>query len=286
MPAPSNIVLTPTSGVAPFSVSISGTDLFERPSYTRKETFTVAAPNSLPAGWVGTDPTRVDSIIGKGVTCSTTGARYLAAFTTGDTTTAGSNDLWPGSNMVGLTSIFISLWIKPSSLSQACLINVIRGSAVAPVNPPVSTLAQATIALQTDGRLTFAISQGGSALRKIVYTATGAIVNNVWQHVLCQWTSVAPGVSVDPPVIWIDGIKKSTTSYVNGNFTTITPVTNTQGCSTIGYGYGPSQTPPANTWGLCYFNGSICDVYTGATFLSDADILKYANLPKVELIKV
>ena len=298
MPAPSAITLTPNSGVAPFSVQITGTNLFERPSYTKKETFLVNAPDALPIGWRGTNPSRVDGVIGKGILCSPTGSRYLQGYSWGSsgTTMNGANHLWP--NTTGnMTSIFVSLWIKPTTVTGSGIFWMGSGGSCYVSSDPynMTYYNQIGFHLQPDGTLGFALVTYISGTRsKHVYTAPGAIVAGQWQHILGQWTSVSPGVSVDPPVIWINGVKQTTNIMLNYNYTDISYAANgtgPNGYTQIGYGpYGqPGYFPTTYSGGRFpseYFNGIICDVYTGQAFLSDAQILMYANRPKVELIKV
>lgn len=295
MPAPSNIVLTPTSGVAPFVVSISGTDLFERPGFTRKETFTLLAPDSVPAAWQGTDPTRVDGKIGKAIRTGATSLNYLDTYTY-NSAADGNNNLWPNAgSATSVTGLFVSMWIKPAQLKHCGIFgSSCRDASNAFSNPyNIGTFSQIAVFLRSDGRIGFIINSTGSSTVKSVYTGPNVVSLDTWTHVLCQWSSVTPWVSVDAPKIYINGILQSVTIISNANFAGLTSYGTggtTGGISRIGD--GPYCSSTLNTtfgnWVASgsAFVGDICDVYVGNRALTEAEIMMYANLPKVELIKV
>jgi hypothetical protein len=74
MAIPTNITATPDNSLAvdlPRPVTITGTDIFERPYSTENEEFTQIAPDVLAADWKN-GAAKVDALIGQGVSCTST----------------------------------------------------------------------------------------------------------------------------------------------------------------------------------------------------------------------
>lgn len=360
MPIPSNIVLTPDTGIAPFEVQITGDDLFERPNYVAKETFTTAGTDSIVSAWKGVNPTRIDGIIGKSIkitpaisnSVSTDANSLIVHKTSGSKgvldTLSGGNNLFKASIRTNV-QFMVSMWLKPDSINTSYahgILHLAKGNGNANAgyeyNVPGSSGGLGStvysgidkiVIWKSAGNKLVVSFQGCNVQRnasklKTIYVdlplveypdstginGAGDYEINKWNHLLVQWNGDALGL----PDIWINGNKLLQSNYgIIKNDAIEDFWVTTDGLSTLtqsgsfGYSYQgigivgrydsssasatasltdtvPGSTPatPTRAAGVQVFPGSICDVYVGDTYLSDNDVLKYANLPKVELLKV
>lgn len=295
MAKPSNLVLTPNSGVAPFQIRISGTDLFERPNCIARETFSLGGSNGVSTDggvlcWMGTNPTRIDGKIGKAVNCNTTDARYFLAKNrlngSEATVTSGANMLFPKSTLTG--PFYVSIWARRTVAGSfsGSLFDFFNSN----FGQPSSMVAtfdtdQIALAVSANGRLAASIGKylaNTVGAIKCIYSADNVFSNvGVWHNIVVTWN----GVAIDPPQIYFDGILVPVTVYKNDSMTGFALTTNGSYCvNRIGYGRSISTaTPPTPT--NTYFNGDICDINVGNVFADQTIALKLANLPKVEIIQ-
>ena len=115
MALPTNIVAAPNTSLAselPRTVTLSGTNIFERPYSTKNEKFSQVAPDVLVADWFGgaTQGTGLigDSFVGNGVDSYID----LSSKIPSNTTTG----LWPAEQLRGFLGF--SFWFKTSSTTR------------------------------------------------------------------------------------------------------------------------------------------------------------------------
>jgi hypothetical protein len=300
MTAPTNITITPNEGVAPFEIRLTGDNMFERPGYYKKETFTVVGDDSPATDWVGQEPTRVDGKIGKAASIDPTKdqavRRTSVIYTHGDF----GKSLWPFYSNEGSTGIFTSFFIKLSDSSYNYpVLNAGFGGATAGNNtfPYNTSNSGMNVYINSEGEINFYIvdTVGND---KMVQTKNG-ITKNEWHHILCQWSSVESNgitwVAMDSPTIYVDAVLQDCDVVKNDLITSLIDTYSSKG-SAIGKGaYVSTSTtaiPSTSYTGYTFSDTAqargrflINDVYTGKAALNQDQILQYANLPKVEIIQ-
>tara|TARA_R110001606_G_scaffold97248_1_gene214997 strand:- start:3443 stop:4183 length:741 start_codon:yes stop_codon:yes gene_type:complete len=116
MALPTNIVATPNTSLAselPRTVTITGTDIFERPYSTANEQFTQAAPDVLAANWIG-GATQVDGVIGKAFDGNNSDSYVNISSKIPD---------YKATNFIG-----VSFWTVLDSVDNDCLISLQKDS--------------------------------------------------------------------------------------------------------------------------------------------------------------
>jgi hypothetical protein len=247
MALPTNVIVTPDQsdvGDLPRTVSVTGTDLFERPSYTERELFTQIAPDTLVGDWYApiTGTQNSDGIIGDSF-YNNGSQRYL------DTT----------AKLPTITDyIGISIRFKTDGGStDGGLINFGKSGIPDALE----------VGLTPEAELEVVIIDSTGVLVKRVETNVGAghYRDSEWHHAWISWDA---SVGTNAPVIIMDSVEVPLTIVQNDTFTDIyTPVS-----SKIGL------TGSQGRWW-----GWICQAYwsTDPDFANHN--LKYYNLPIIEV---
>lgn len=282
-----------------------------RYSKTNDAGFGVGSYDCLPNGWLGSMPTRMDGQIGKCMVAAVAStymkSYYVSSPGAPDIAASGSNCLFPCSianKVFWSTRIFVTSGSTSTTVPIGYFYK--SNSSGGTVSGPGTTTASSNIDymalyITSTGRISFTLNgkhtDGSNPAKKWVYTTATATVNyGAWNHILCQWN----GVALDTPEIWVNGVKFGCTVLVNnllGGFTWVTSDDYASGAGKTAYAQcnlgnasvytgGTPDGVSANTNLYLPIGTKICDVYIGNQYLTDSQVLMYANLPKVELIKV
>lgn len=195
MGAPSNLIVNPSSIVEsslPTNISISGTDIFERPSYTGRELFDV-----VDSRWKN-GATQGQGIIGESIVLDGVNDYFVDSFT-GSVT-----------NFIG-----VSFWIKPDNVSIVTTLFDITD-----VNPPSQSPYDRTLYIRQEGANIRCMTHGvGTALKKDFYV-TGVLSLGVWTNVIIYLDVSTP---TNMHRVFVDGIEQTINTTQNSTFSAIVP---------------------------------------------------------------
>jgi hypothetical protein len=249
MALPTNITATPNQsdvGDLPRTVTITGTDIFERPSYTVRELLTQVAPDVLAASW-GAGATKTDGIIGDAAVFIGTSTSYI---------------LLPSSLGALFTDYFgFSIWFKTTDGGRNPLFSGRQNS------PTAEDLA---IYLNNTSGISVDLTASSKTLKKIVSTpAATNFADGLWHNVY---------VSID-----LSNPANEITLIVDGDDTRVNVVTSNDNISAIPtlnqeVVLGWQGSP------LSRLNGTLCNAYWSNDVAFDGQYLKYANLPTIEVV--
>jgi hypothetical protein len=245
MAIPSNLIVTPDlilNTNLPTQITISGTDIFERPSYTGRELFDV-----IDSRWKG-GATQGQGIIGKSIVLN------------------GSSSYYEVPVIESLTDFYgFGVWFKTSQASGT------RGV--------IASVSESTTGFQSmayigngaayggNGAITvqmYCLNGGSSAFKRVRTNLTGLNDGN-W-HYLFTYLDLSVGTNAIQ--VEIDGVSRSTTILNNQ---TATSFRNDYDNFYLG-----ARTTPTD-----FLNGELCGFYKSTNPDFKFEGLKYANLPDV-----
>ena len=261
MALPTNITVTPNNSPVnqlPRTISASGTNIFERPSYTDRELFTQTTGDIVSSDWNG-GATPQDGIIGKCLDGNGTDAYIDTSLVRGSSTFMGVS-FWyyheAGTEGQGLFTLYDSTSTIP--ISQASF----------------------EIFLSDDGEIWGAASRGGSNNSHVFYINTTnnqqyAVKDDQWNHIFV-WMDTTQSSSPLLRHISVNGGNGSGTSgYYSG---TISSVRASDRMMIGNHTFYNNRLPIISA-----LDGKICNLYwsTNPDFKNHLD--KYSNIPTVEV---
>lgn len=249
MALPTNIITTPSQsdvGDLPRTIAVSGTDLFERPSYTDRELFTQSAPDVLVAEWKG-GATQGTGIIGDSFVGNGTNA-YVDL----------TSKLPTPTDFIGV-SFFMKQPNLASSVNRLVLLSSYDLS-------PYSNDRTLDIYQNTNGTIT-AISQSGGNKNT---TSINVLTLGEWFSVFIYLDISIP---TNPIEMFINGVNNS--SYNTNDSISSFPIgiQFLVGCEKF-----DTQSPQL------FSDAEVCNLYWSTNSDFTNHNLKYANLPTIEVV--
>ena len=255
MAIPTNIIATPDNSLAvdlPRAVTITGTDIFERPYSTENEEFTQIAPDVLVGDWQN-GAAKVDALIGQGVQCNADNQCV-------DIQTKIPSDI-ATARFIGF-SFFLRL--DGATATRTYRMPIYIGDAG----------YQNSIFIQFIGAdAQFYSNVGNSVIKNTdvnLSTTIGTISREVYHHYFCY---IDLDEANSPFYVFIDGVQELVGIGATNNFAGNLPLTT----ASIFKAMNGATNDRA-------VDGVLCDLHISTDVNFKNELAKYSNLPTIEAV--